>query len=228
MLTDTEKGSGIGNTGFCTTVKKLHLRIQSLREAANASVETVRYVLQLYLHGLWLKPLSLTARVMRTQTPDSWVTIDPRPDSISSRAAMAPKPDRSGDYPSSDPSSNWAATTPRPGLSDNWAAPAPRPDLDNWSPHPLVPQDTTRQRANANGDETTIMITPVPVIDINDESHITFVNFGNTENPNETINFMSQSQRHTTLTVSGLLVHDSMIHMGMKYTLFLFICIGIC
>ena len=91
--------------------------------------------------------------------------------SSSSWAAAAPRPDLSDNYTSQDSGSDWAATAPRPDLSDDWAAPAPRPDL--------ISCDLTTSN------------TPVPATDTIDESLFTFMNYGCTETPNDTINFMS-------------------------------------
>ena len=145
-------------------------------DAVNVTVKTARYILP-----TWTVAKAAVFDSSSDEDADSWSATDP-PDSSTSWATTAPRPDLSGDYSSPNSISIWAATAPRSDLSDNWASPAPRPDLDNWSP---------RTPRKSNGDETTIMVTPVPVIVTNDESHITFVNFGNTENPNETINFMS-------------------------------------
>ena len=86
-------------------------------------------------------------------------------------AAAASRPDLSDNYTSQDSGRNWDVTTPRPDLSDDWSAPDPRPDL--------------------NSCDLTTSNTPVPATDIFDESLITFINYGHTETPNETINFMS-------------------------------------
>ena len=131
-------------------------------------------------------PMNL-ATTRRGDTPHnvilpSSLTSDPS----DNRHTLSPRSDLS------ESDDKWATAAPRPDLNedlnvsddDGWAAAAPRPDLGDISaPTPDL--------------NTTFILTPV--VNAINESYISAVSNGNTDNLNETINFMSPiSKSHET------------------------------